>query len=126
MELLSVAGGELHGHREGAAPIAIESRFARDLLERDAASRRNTSWKHAEREEGGRGMPVEAVPVASRRLRTGSQAVRASHARSSAASMSRAKRSGSNRPDAERCVCSRSRSAARRSGCCARAMAVAS
>ena len=57
MELLSIAGGELHHHRDGGdRGAAIESRFARDLLARDAASRRNTSWKYAEREESGRGM----------------------------------------------------------------------
>ena len=36
--------------------MAIESRFARDLLQRDANSRRNTSWKYAEREDAERGM----------------------------------------------------------------------
>jgi hypothetical protein len=56
MDLLSIAGGELHLHREGAPAIAIESRFARELIERDAASRRNTGWKHAERDESSRGM----------------------------------------------------------------------
>ncbi|QTD46030.1 hypothetical protein [Ottowia testudinis] len=56
MALLSIAAGELYYHREGAAPLAIESRFARELIERDAASRRNTSWKHAEREDNSRGM----------------------------------------------------------------------
>ena len=37
MDMLSIAGGELHHHRDGQAPVAIESRFARDMLERDAA-----------------------------------------------------------------------------------------
>ncbi|MDO5624978.1 MAG: hypothetical protein Q4G71_09840 [Pseudomonadota bacterium] len=56
MELLSIANGALTLHREGAAPLDIESRFARELIERDAASRRTTGWKHAEREDGGGGM----------------------------------------------------------------------
>lgn len=56
MELLSIAGGELQHHRDGQSPQAIESRFASDLLARDAASRRTTSWKHAEREDNERGM----------------------------------------------------------------------
>lgn len=56
MQLLSIAGGELVLHREGQAPLAIESRFARELIERDAASRRTTGWKHAEREDEPRGL----------------------------------------------------------------------
>lgn len=56
MEWLSIAGGELQHHRDGQSPQAIESRFASDLLARDAASRRTTSWKHAEREDNERGM----------------------------------------------------------------------
>jgi hypothetical protein len=56
MELLSIAGGELHVHRDGAPAVAIESRFARELIERDASSRRTTSWKQAGREESSRGM----------------------------------------------------------------------
>ncbi|MDO5693087.1 MAG: hypothetical protein Q4G70_11540 [Pseudomonadota bacterium] len=56
MQWLSIAGGELQWHRAGQAPLGIESRFARELIERDAASRRTTSWKHAERDESGRGM----------------------------------------------------------------------
>ncbi|MFV0680851.1 MAG: hypothetical protein ACK5NW_11310 [Ottowia sp.] len=54
--MLSIAGGELNVHRDGQPPLAIESRFARELIERDANSRRNTSWKYAEREEGNQGM----------------------------------------------------------------------
>ena len=56
MQMLSIAGGELQHHRDGERVVAIESRFARELLERDAASRRNTSWKHAERDDSSRGM----------------------------------------------------------------------
>lgn len=56
MQMLSIAGGELQHHRDGERAVAIESRFARELLERDAASRRNTSWKHAERDDASRGM----------------------------------------------------------------------
>ena len=56
MELLSIAGGALQRHASGQAAEAIESRFARDMLERDAASRRTSSWKHAERDDNERGM----------------------------------------------------------------------
>ena len=57
MQMLSIAGGELMYHAGGdAKPVAIESRFARELIERDSASRRNTSWKHAERDEERSGM----------------------------------------------------------------------
>jgi len=56
MELLSIAGGELHYHHDGAPGVPIESRFARELIERDANSRRTTSWKHAERDDANRGM----------------------------------------------------------------------
>jgi hypothetical protein len=56
MDLLSIAGGELYYHRAGTPPIAIESRFARELIERDANSRRTSSWKTADRDDASRGM----------------------------------------------------------------------
>ena len=56
MDLLSIAGGQLHYHHDGAPSVAIESRFARELIARDESSRRTTSWKYAERGETGGGM----------------------------------------------------------------------
>lgn len=56
MALLSIAGGELQRQAMGHPAETIESRLARDMLERDAASRRTTAWKHAERDDNERGM----------------------------------------------------------------------
>jgi hypothetical protein len=51
MQTLSIAKGELW-HRDGDGQArAITSRFANEVIERDARSRRNTSWKHAPREQ---------------------------------------------------------------------------
>ena len=50
-EFLSITRGELWLRGGGAAPVQIESPFARELIQREANSRRTTSWKHAEREE---------------------------------------------------------------------------
>lgn len=51
MHTLVVAKGELWLHADGAAPRTITSPFAREVVERDERSRRNTSWKHAPREQ---------------------------------------------------------------------------
>jgi hypothetical protein len=51
MDCLVIAKGELWLHRDGAAPRQITSAFAREVIERDERSRRNTSWKHAPREQ---------------------------------------------------------------------------
>ncbi|MDA7414810.1 hypothetical protein PGB34_00405 [Xenophilus arseniciresistens] len=52
MQYLAITHGELwlHGGPEGS--VQIESPFARELLQREADSRRTTSWKHGEREDG--------------------------------------------------------------------------
>jgi len=51
MPVLSIAKGELWMRDGAAAPVAITSPFAKEVIERDAQSRRNTSWKHAPREQ---------------------------------------------------------------------------
>ena len=51
MKTLSIANGELWLHAPGAAPSQIESPFAKELIERDLQSRRNTGWKNAPREQ---------------------------------------------------------------------------
>jgi hypothetical protein len=51
MDCLVIAKGELWLHREGTAARQITSTFAREVIERDERSRRNTSWKHAPREQ---------------------------------------------------------------------------
>src|SRR5262245_52244417 len=48
---LAIAKGELWLHRGDAAPRQITSAFAREVIERDERSRRNTSWKQAPREQ---------------------------------------------------------------------------
>jgi hypothetical protein len=51
MQTLAIAKGELWLHRDGAAPRQVTSAFAREVIERDERGRRNTSWKHAPREQ---------------------------------------------------------------------------
>ena len=51
MNTLSIANGELWLHAPGAGPRQVESPFARELIERDLQSRRNTGWKNAPREQ---------------------------------------------------------------------------
>ena len=51
MKTLSIANGELWLHAPGASARQIESPFARELIERDLQSRRNTGWKNAPREQ---------------------------------------------------------------------------
>ena len=51
MKTLSIANGELWLHAPGASPRQIESPFARELIERDLQSKRNTGWKTAPREQ---------------------------------------------------------------------------
>jgi hypothetical protein len=53
MQTLAIAKGELWLHRDGQPPRQITSAFAREVVERDERSRRNTSWKHAPREQTG-------------------------------------------------------------------------
>lgn len=51
MQYLAITHGELWLHGGPDGPRQIESPFAREMLQREADSRRTTSWKHAEREE---------------------------------------------------------------------------
>lgn len=51
MPSLVIAKGELWLHADGAAPQQITSAFAREVIERDERSRRNSSWKHAPRDQ---------------------------------------------------------------------------
>ncbi len=51
MNTLSIANGELWLHADGAPPRMIESAFARELVEREQASRRATGWKTAPRDQ---------------------------------------------------------------------------
>ena len=51
MPVLSIAKGELWLRDGDAAPQAVTSPFAKEVVERDAQSRRNTGWKHAPRDE---------------------------------------------------------------------------
>ena len=51
MPVLSIAKGELWLRDGDAAPQAVASPFAKEVVERDAQSRRNTGWKHAPRDE---------------------------------------------------------------------------
>lgn len=55
MEHLSITNGELWLRGGAAGDRQIESTFAREMLQREADSRRTTSWKHADR-EGSSGM----------------------------------------------------------------------
>lgn len=52
MQYLAITHGELWLHGAPGGPRQIESPFAREMLQREADSRRTTSWKHGEREEG--------------------------------------------------------------------------
>jgi hypothetical protein len=61
MPALIIAKGELWLNAEGAAPRQITSAFAREVVERDERSRRNTSWKHAPREQGSGVIPANAL-----------------------------------------------------------------
>ncbi len=50
MDILSIANGQLW-HTVGQTPATqLQSQFAKELIEREASSRRTTGWKHAERE----------------------------------------------------------------------------
>ena len=51
MPVLSIAKGELWLRDGDAAPQPVTSPFAKEVVERDAQSRRNTGWKHAPRDE---------------------------------------------------------------------------
>ena len=51
MPVLSIAKGELWMRDGDAAAQAVVSPFAKEVVERDAQSRRNTGWKHAPRDE---------------------------------------------------------------------------
>lgn len=52
-EFLSINRGELWLRGGDGTARQIESPFARELIQREADSRRTTSWKHAEREDAG-------------------------------------------------------------------------
>ena len=52
MQYLAITHGELWLHGGPDGPRQIESPFAREMLQREADSRRTTSWKQGEREEG--------------------------------------------------------------------------
>jgi hypothetical protein len=56
MDVLSIANGQLWHTPNGSAATQLQSQFAKELIEREAQSRRNTGWKHAEREGGSGGM----------------------------------------------------------------------
>lgn len=61
MHTLVVAKGELWLHANGAAPRTITSPFAREVVERDERSRRNTAWKHAPREQSSGVIPSASL-----------------------------------------------------------------
>lgn len=61
MLALIIAKGELWLHGDGNAPRQITSTFAREVVERDERSRRNTSWKHAPREQSTGVIPANAL-----------------------------------------------------------------
>lgn len=61
MPSLVIAKGELWLHADGAAPQQITSAFAREVIERDERSRRNSSWKHAPREQQTGVIPSSAL-----------------------------------------------------------------
>lgn len=61
MLALIIANGELWLHGEGRAARQISSTFAREVVERDERSRRNTSWKHAPREQSTGVIPAGAL-----------------------------------------------------------------
>ena len=61
MQTLAIAKGELWLHRTGAAPRQVASAFAREVIERDERSRRNTSWKNAPREQQTGVIPTTAL-----------------------------------------------------------------
>lgn len=50
MKFLAIANGALWLHGGPQGPRQIESRFAREVMEREAQSRRTTAWKHEQRE----------------------------------------------------------------------------
>jgi hypothetical protein len=51
MPSMAIANGSLWLHRDGQAPQSLSSPFAQEVIERDAASRRTSSWKHAPRDQ---------------------------------------------------------------------------
>jgi hypothetical protein len=61
MPVLSIAKGELWLRDGDTAPVALTSPFAKEVIERDAQSRRNTGWKHAPREEQSGVIPNSAL-----------------------------------------------------------------
>ncbi len=61
MPSLVIAKGELWLHADGAAPKQITSPFASEVIERDARSRRSSSWKHAPREQQTGVIPSHAL-----------------------------------------------------------------
>ena len=64
MPVLSIAKGELWLRDGDAAAVAVNSPFAKEVVERDAQSRRNTGWKHAPRDEQTGVIPCVASPAA--------------------------------------------------------------
>jgi hypothetical protein len=61
MVALAIANGTLWLHREGQPSQSLRSPFAEEVIERDAASRRTSSWKHAPRESNGGVIPSAAL-----------------------------------------------------------------
>lgn len=51
MPLLCIAKGELWMRQDDGAAATLESPFAKEVVERDERSRRNSNWKNAPREE---------------------------------------------------------------------------
>ena len=50
MQVMAIAKGELWLRDGESAAQALESPFAKEVVERDERSRRNTGWKHAPRD----------------------------------------------------------------------------
>ena len=51
MQVMAIAKGELWLRDGDATALALQSPFAKEVVERDERSRRNTGWKHAPRDE---------------------------------------------------------------------------
>jgi hypothetical protein len=61
MPSMAIANGSLWLHRDGQAPQALRSPFAEEVIQRDANSRRTSSWKHAPREQSSGVIPAASL-----------------------------------------------------------------